>query len=88
MAKCKYCGREMLTAHGCVCIPIIHNGRKYKPIKVGAPGDSLEGVENAVCGDCGAHYGGYHHPGCDMERCPVCGRQLISCCCDENSVEV
>ena len=37
-----------------------------------------------ICHDCGAVEGQYHHFGCDMERCPFCGRQLISChCCYE-----
>lgn len=33
------------------------------------------------CGDCGAKPGQFHTPGCDMERCPMCGGQSISCHC-------
>lgn len=33
------------------------------------------------CGDCGIYPGGLHSPGCDMERCPLCGGQIISCNC-------
>lgn len=35
----------------------------------------------AICGDCGVKEGQLHLPGCDMERCPFCGAQLISCDC-------
>ena len=85
MSKCNICSKEMLTANGCVKVSIIHNGKEYDPIKVGDKGDWLEGADNnSRCGDCGAKIGHYHHVGCDTERCPVCGGQLISCgCVDE-----
>jgi len=36
------------------------------------------------CHDCAAIKGEFHGPGCDMERCPACGGQAISCgCLDE-----
>lgn len=87
MAKCEYCEKDMLKAKGCVRVPIMHNGKEYEPVKVGDPGDFYYGEYNkdTVCGDCGAHYGHYHHPGCDRERCPICGGQLIFCgCMDSN----
>jgi len=31
------------------------------------------------CDDCGAKEGELHKMGCGMERCPICGRQLIGC---------
>lgn len=34
------------------------------------------------CHDCGVKRGMFHIPGCDMERCPKCRGQSISCDCD------
>lgn len=34
------------------------------------------------CGDCGVQVGQFHIPGCDVEECPKCGGQSISCNCD------
>ncbi len=34
-----------------------------------------------TCHDCGAKEGELHDFGCDMERCPFCGGQLITCGC-------
>jgi hypothetical protein len=36
---------------------------------------------NDRCPDCGAEPGQYHRLGCDIEQCPYCGQQLISCVC-------
>ena len=84
MAKCELCGREMLTATGCSSKWIFANGKTYKRIKVGDPGDFFEGEKPGTrCGDCGAQVGYFHHMGCDCERCPSCGGQLISCDCED-----
>jgi hypothetical protein len=35
------------------------------------------------CHDCGVGTGGFHHFGCDMEMCPQCGGQLLTCGCSQ-----
>lgn len=38
-------------------------------------------LKRKECHDCGTLEGYLHQPGCDMERCPFCLNQLISCEC-------
>lgn len=38
-----------------------------------------DGLEVAECHDCGARPGMLHRLGCDLEPCPYCGGQLLSC---------
>jgi len=72
MAVCEYCGRDMLVTKSCDKVPIVFaTGSKMDPIP----------YTGERCPDCGVTTGGYHHPGCDMEICPLCGGQLISCSC-------
>ena len=57
-------------------------GKLYNPILFG---DELEDWggrdEDSTCGDCGCKSGEQHLPNCDIERCPCCGLQMLSCDC-------
>lgn len=82
MAACRYCGCEMLTAEGCGISKVRIGGRVYPRIRFGGRGDLTEGTgKSSRCFDCNALTGHFHHVGCDAERCPKCGGQLISCSC-------
>ena len=41
-----------------------------------------------ACHDCAAMPGQYHLVGCDVERCPKCSNQLISCDCHGESTSI
>lgn len=81
MAKCEICNKNMLDADTCKKVPIIVNGKEYNPIPYGSEIKGVEPIER--CHDCGIKPGGLHHPGCDMEVCPVCRGQMIICDCDK-----
>lgn len=39
-----------------------------------------------ICGDCAVEEGELHEVGCDMETCPICKEQLLSCGHDWNEL--
>jgi hypothetical protein len=77
MTTCTDCNLEMATARGCTLSQVTIKGAQY----------ARHGCTRRRCGDCGATPGGFHHLGCDLERCPRCGRQLISCGCLDDDDE-
>jgi hypothetical protein len=74
---------RMLPAGYCFCeqcrglpddAPTPHGPAEYPRVRYG-----VDGQFGRACGDCGVPRGQVHVLGCDMERCPACGRQLITC---------
>lgn len=90
MVKCEFCNQEMDTKDGgpadtCTFKHIIirkvrrHLRWKDEPFLR----DTSYFDVNERCHDCGIlnQPGNVHHYGCDMERCPKCGGQLLFCDC-------
>ena len=81
MVKCEDCGQEMMDENTRTCVFLYINieGKWYRR-------DTEYHDVNERCHDCNIVNGQVHHFGCDMERCPKCGGQLISCDCKDKKL--
>lgn len=83
MAACADCGQEMSDRLGCTDGHYDIADGRYPRVPFGDP-DDLHGTDGLThCHDCAVPLGGFHHPGCDSEACPICKCQAISCGCGE-----
>ena len=74
--ECEDCKKDMMLPNPC----------NFLWIKIGDiwyDRDTKYYDDNEKCHDCGIENkeGNIHHFGCDIERCPKCSEQLISCRC-------
>ena len=79
MSVCEDCNKEMLDVDTCDMTKVIVDGEELDR--------NTEYFDvNERCHDCNIlnKPGNLHHLGCDMERCPKCKGQLISCNCDKS----
>jgi len=91
MTICETCGKDMSSLATISCkenVKIDFGGIVADPIRYGSEtranygrDDNGNPIENKRCHDCNVKIGGVHHPGCDVEECPKCHGQLISCGC-------
>lgn len=86
MAVCELCHQEMTTATSCTVAELHIGGEAVAVLRYGK--DPGWGRARGPCGDCGVEPGGLHHLGCDIQACPRCHRQLISCGCPWDELQL
>jgi len=85
MAICDLCG-EPMDGRPCPAMVLPIGRYIYRRLSFGEEEWSREHYAATGhpdhCHDCLTPWGGTHHWGCDLEQCPHCLGQLLSCDCD------
>ena len=76
MSQCEYCEQDMNMSDGCTTTAYMLPGGQRIVARI-----KYESFAGERCHDCNAQHGQYHHPGCDMEKCPICHGQAYGCDC-------
>jgi hypothetical protein len=63
------------------------SGKRYFRVRYGEEQEDWGASSGRPCHDCAALKGEFHVLGCDVERCPVCGAQAITCDCAYEGVK-
>lgn len=88
MAICDACGQEMSVGNGCTVTAFDDFADGVTRSRITHGGEFTDYIPKHPCHDCNVEAGQLHHPGCDVERCPRCGGQAISCECIESTEPV
>ena len=96
--KCRFCDHEMTRVDRCEPEMVEILGTEYKQIHFGFESrfythrglteeegkkEYQDRCRQKRCSDCNVAFGQPHHPGCSVESCPRCNKQIISCGCLE-----
>jgi len=75
--KCSDCHTEIGTTTTCTAPQLNGYGRVYDRVRC----EESPMEPGVLACECGVSIGATHHRGCDLEECPRCGGQLLSCGC-------
>ncbi len=86
MTICKWCERETASEMSCT-LDVLHVVAQPVPmIPFGSEPD--QPVPSVRCEGCGVARGAWHHIGCHVQGCPLCGGYLLTCRCDYDEDDV
>ncbi|MCX5811933.1 MAG: hypothetical protein NT178_05230 [Proteobacteria bacterium] len=77
MSLCKYCSKDIEDQKTTTCF------NSYVDFEDNSswPREVYPEDEKERCSVCNVVPGAIHHKDCYMERCPKCGKRLVSCGC-------
>jgi len=81
MAVCAWCCQEMHARIGCTVTVFNHFEDNEPRPRIPFGGELLDLGRHEYCPDCLSPLQGFHHPGCDIEQCPCCNKQALTCGC-------
>jgi hypothetical protein len=77
MSVCECCGKDVEDPKTSTCF----NGYIDYQDNTSLPREPYPEDEAEKCSVCHVVPGAIHHKDCYMERCPCCGKRLVSCGC-------
>lgn len=81
MAICTWCQQEMHDRIGCN-LTVFGDFEDLQPRRRIPFGKEMGSVgQQEHCPDCLSPIDAFHHPGCDIEQCPRCDKQAVTCGC-------